>query len=1036
VSATQEPGDPAREDLERRLAHAERELDRERARAAERRVRTRELEQTLSFLIADLRATREDIARVETSRAWRIGHGLTRLARRVTLRPILTEGALVRARRRLERLEGRSLPAAAARDRAAAPRRSALDETRRAEGRRELAREIRTRLGDPPLSPTPRVSVVVLTRDALDHVRRLVDGLVRHTDYPDLELVVVDNGSSDGTGEYLSQLEAPFAVRMLRNEDNMPFSEANNTGAAASSGELLLFCNNDVVAFESGWLRELVGALGAQGGGALGATLLHLEENWRDGPTVQHRGVRFRTEEHRPRAFNDGDGEALFDERFGQDADAPAVTAACLLIDATLFHDVGGFTPGYRFGTEDVDLGLKLRDADHSVRCSGRAVLFHEESATQEKLGRDFQHLNRRANRRLFLERWGPRLRRRHRLALLERDAGWTGGVRPHVAITVTSNDPSAGWGDWYTAHELGDALDDAGFRVSYVERRGDAWYELPDDLDYLISLMDPFDLRRVPPGVVTVAWIRNWTDRWLERPWLWRADLILASSRGSARHIEGATGRSATLFPLATNPARFAPRVSVQELAADYVFTGNHWGEERAIQQALAPRNGERVKVFGRGWESVPELAGHAGGEMPYERLPDVYSSAQLVVDDTAGPTLPYGAVNGRVFDALGCGRLPITNQVEGVRDLFDEEFPTWDSPETLRAQLDRLLADDARRTELAERYRAVVLERHTYEHRARELRSLLEDVERRLSWCIRIGPPDWDAAERWGDTHFARALERELRRRGHRCLIQVLDEWEDLAGLEYDVVLHLKGLSRSLPKPGQCNVLWCISHPEMLSGEECDGYDLVLVASERFAAELREHTATPVAVLEQATDPRVFFPDPDPALAHDLVYVANSRGVLRPIARDLLPTERDLAIWGANWDGLIDGSRIVAEHVPNDELRRVYSSAGLVLNDHWDDMREYGFVSNRVYDALACGAVVVSDDVPGLERFGDAVVTYRTREELERVIDELLADQEGRRARGLRGAELVRTRDTFERRVDVLVEVAARLVGALGLA
>jgi hypothetical protein len=108
--------------------------------------------------------------------------------------------------------------------------------------------------------------------------------------------------------------------------------------------------------------------------------------------------------------------------------------------------------------------------------------------------------------------------------------------------------------------------------------------------------------------------------------------------------------------------------------------------------------------------------------------------------------------------------------------------------------------------------------------------------------------------------------------------------------------------------------------------------------------------------------------------------VYVANSRNVLRPIARDLLPTERDLAIWGTSWEGLIDTSQLVAEHVPNDELHRVYSSAGIVLNDHWDDMREHGYISNRIYDALACGALVLSDDVPGLaERFGDAVALPR---------------------------------------------------------
>ncbi len=170
---------------------------------------------------------------------------------------------------------------------------------------------------------------------------------------------------------------------------------------------------------------------------------------------------------------------------------------------------------------------------------------------------------------------------------------------------------------------------------------------------------------------------------------------------------------------------------------------------------------------------------------------------------------------------------------------------------------------------------------------------------------------------------------------------------------------------------------------------------------------------------------------PDPSPELAHELVYVANSRNVLRPIARDLLPTEHDLAIWGTRWEGLIDTSQLIAEHVPNDELHRVYSSAGIVLNDHWDDMREHGYISNRIYDALACGALVLSDDVPGLaERFGDAVAVYRSPAELRELIERLLADPAERRRRGELGRAAVLADHTFAHRVDELLAVVQERV------
>jgi GT2 family glycosyltransferase/spore maturation protein CgeB len=1008
-----------------------------RRQAAEYGTRIRELQQLASILAVGLAQTKTDIDRAAGSRAWRWGHGVTKAMRRLTLRRKVTEGALARALKRIEQIEA-SIPALSAapapaplpapQAAAPSPARDEREESERAEARAELAAEIRERLGSAPELPAwPPVSIVVPTREGLAHVERLLAGLEERTDYPELELIVVDNASKDGTLEFLAERELPFPLTTIANDEPASFSAANAQGVERARHDLILFLNNDIEPFERGWLRELVAAHQREGVGAVGATLLRSEAGndpaSRD-RTVQHRSVRFRAEADGVRAYNHGDGEDLFDGAFGIEQRAPAVTAACLLIERDRFQAAGGFANGYRFGTEDVDLGLSLTAAGDAVLATGRSVLYHRESATQDSEGLDFKRTNRLANRRLFLERWGPRVRREYRLARLGGDPLWTDGGRPHVAITVTSLDPADGWGDWYTAHELGDSLAELGWRVTYVERKGDAWYELPRDLDYLLSLMDPFDLRRVPAEVTTIAWVRNWTERWLERPWFERTDVLLVSSGRSAELIEAATGRQTIRFPLATNPTRFAPLPPDPALAADYVFTGNHWGKDRDIQAGLAPRPAERLDVYGRGWEEVREIAPHARGPAAYEELPVIYSSAKLVLDDTSGPTLPYGAVNSRVFDALAAGTLAITNCESGVRELFGEDFPVWTSPQGLREQLDALLGDERRRTALAKRFRAEVLRHHTYAHRAHRLAEVLREHEARPSFCLKIGAPDWEQAERWGDLHFARAIQRELRGRGHRCLIQVLEEWENDEGLHYDVVVVIRGLSRHHPKPGQLNVLWNISHPAEVSGEECDGYDLVCVASEQFAATLRERTATPVVVLEQATDPSVFYPDPSPRYAHDLVYVANSRGVLRPIVRDLLPTELDLAIYGANWEGLIDTRYVVAEHVPNQELRQVYSSAKIVLCDHWDDMREHGFISNRIYDALACGATIVSDEVVGLaERFGDAVVTYRDAETLRAQIGRLLGSERS-------GPPDIAV-GTFRDRVHELLEEVAALRG-----
>jgi O-antigen biosynthesis protein len=1025
--------------------------------ATELATRARGLEQTASALSVALRRTRDDIERVERSQAWRLGHFTTRTLRRLARRPIRTEGALRSSLVRIERVQeavhelpaggdGGALIPSAYPPSAVAPaslvlapapderRPSPAQEREMAERRKALAARLRERLGPAPeLESWPLVSAIVPTRNGRHHLERLFAGLVEHTRYPELEVIVVDNASSDDTLAYLQALETPFPVHVIANEENVSFTEANARGETRARGELLLFLNNDIEPFEQGWLEELVLALREDGVQAVGATLLHPEDlSLPDGePRVQHRAIRFRWQDGMVKGFNHGDGESLWEGSFGIELRAPAVTAACMLIGRKDFERVGGFGRGYRYGTEDVDLGLKLLVSGGESVGVGRAVLYHRESSTQNRATSDFRRLNRLENRRLFLECWGPQVMREYRLARLRREDFWVGGDGAHVAITLTSLDVHDGWGDWYSGHEIGDALTRLGWRVTYVQRKGDDWYELPHDLDYVLSLMDPFDLRRVPRHVTTIAWIRNWTERWLERPWFDRADVLLASSQGSAELIQARTGRQTIPFPLAVNPARFHPRAGQERYAADYVFTGNWWGKDRDLQRALEPREGERVAIYGRDWEKVAEFAPYARGELSYEELPLLYPSAKLVLDDTQGPTLPYGAVNARIFDALACGTLPITNCEAGVRELFDEDFPVWDSRESLRSTLDELLNDEHRREELVTRYRKTVITRHTYAHRAARLREILREHEQRLTFCLKIGAPNREVAPLWGDLHYAESIASELRRRGHRTLVQTLDEWEDEAGLSYDVVVHLKGLSRFHPKPGQFNVLWSISHPAELSGEECDGYDLIAVASPLFAERLGERTRTPVMVLEQATDPWVMRPEPREELAHELVYVANSRNILRPIVRDLLPTERDLAIWGSKWEGLIDTSHVVGEYVPNSELRHVYSSASIVLNDHWEDMREEGYISNRLYDALACGALVLSDDVPGLtERFGEAVAVYRSRQELHELIEHLLSNPDERRRRAELGRATVLDGHTFAHRIDELLAVVQQRV------
>jgi hypothetical protein len=336
--------------------------------------------------------------------------------------------------------------------------------------------------------------------------------------------------------------------------------------------------------------------------------------------------------------------------------------------------------------------------------------------------------------------------------------------------------------------------------------------------------------------------------------------------------------------------------------------------------------------------------------------------------------------------------------------------------NPKSLRA-VSALGARDQR--ELVERHGPALLRSLGGAYRADTLRI-----------AITVGVPSRKIAHRWGDWHLATALGRSLEGRGHHVQVDTADHADDLVVRACDVHIVVRGLAPVRRTPGQRHVLWVISHPETITTQECDEADLVLVASERFAAELRGRTTTPVEVFQQATDHRRFEPQPaDARHAHRVAVVAKTRDFVRPIVADALAVGLRPAIYGSGWERFVDADLVVAQYVDNDELPLVYSSVGVLLNDHWETMRAWGFVSNRLFDALACGTPVVSDHLPDIATlFGDAVTTYEQPDELAARVGEILSDPTTARERAGRGRDTVLHAHTFDHRAHTLLALLVR--------
>ena len=253
----------------------------------------------------------------------------------------------------------------------------------------------------------PPVTVIVPTRDG-EGLERCIRGVLSRTDYPDLRVCVVDNGSRlTGTLALLDDLQADERVGVIRDPRPFNYSELNNRAASETRGEHLVLLNDDTEVIDGAWLRELVSQAQQPGVGAVGARLLYPDGR------VQHAGVVLGlggSAGHLylgyPRDSLGHDGQLRLVRRVS------AATAACLLVPRRVFEQVGGFDAA-RFGTgfSDVDLCLRIGEAGHHVVWTPYAELYHHESRTRAAGESDPARTLRWSRERQALrDRWGPLL--------------------------------------------------------------------------------------------------------------------------------------------------------------------------------------------------------------------------------------------------------------------------------------------------------------------------------------------------------------------------------------------------------------------------------------------------------------------------------------------------------------------------------------------------------------------------------------------------------------------------------------------------
>jgi GT2 family glycosyltransferase len=621
---------------------------------------------------------------------------------------------------------------------------------RRAEARNQrraweslLARIGHTRPVFFPRHEKPLISVIVPVYNQLRHTAACLNAVLRELDSLPIEVIVVDDASTDGTAEYL---ESCSGIQVVTHVANHGFLRSANDGAATARGRYLHFLNNDTIVTR-GWMlsllrtfesRDKVGAVGSQLRAPDGSISEAGALVWKDG-----------------NAANFGRGRTATDPGVAFPREVDYCSAASLMIRTDLFHQLGGFSPEFAPAYyEDVDLCFRIRAAGYHVLYQPASVVLHFEGAscgTDVNSGVKHFQLE---HRQRFAEKWAAELMQHFPpdTELIERAARRLAGRRTAMVIDsfVPFEDRSAGARRLLAIMRLMRDLgwhvifiaDDGGEYEPYttlarregievVPHRGDAnaaiadrpvnvdvaWVSRPDLLQKYLPVLRRRTNAKVIYDTVDLHFLRlqreaeltgrnnGWRDmRELELELAHKCDSTIVTS-DFERGLLIESGIESHVIPIIEQPVQTHAVYSARQ---DVLFLGNYTHEPNADAAAwlvgeIMPLVWERnanIRVTLAGAEPTPAVQRLASdGVRVTGHVPDLrplFDSARLFV-----APLRFGAgMKGKIVQSLAHGLPVVTTSIgaEGI-GLTDEvnallaETPEQIADAILRAYSDELL-------------------------------------------------------------------------------------------------------------------------------------------------------------------------------------------------------------------------------------------------------------------------------------------------------------------------------------------------------
>lgn len=253
------------------------------------------------------------------------------------------------------------------------------------------------------------VSIIIPNKNHVKTLKKCISSILERSTYQNYEILIVDNGSTEKSVlDYYKSIQNHPNIRILYYNHPFNYSAINNFAAQQAKGDYFILLNNDIQIITRRWIEELLMYVQREDVGAAGA-MLYYPDN-----TIQHAGIILKLGADRigghafyrfPRNTIGYMGRACYAQNMS------AVTAACMMVKASVFREIGGFDESFPVAFNDIDFCLKIRKSGKLIVWTPFAEAYHYESKTRGKDDQDEEHrLRFKVDCQRFRERWTKEL--------------------------------------------------------------------------------------------------------------------------------------------------------------------------------------------------------------------------------------------------------------------------------------------------------------------------------------------------------------------------------------------------------------------------------------------------------------------------------------------------------------------------------------------------------------------------------------------------------------------------------------------------